>query len=254
MSDQKQNKRILGDKVDVNYESIAAFFEGRGEKKLDNKYNLVLFQDDCPELAVKRDKMEKEKISPLLAVKEKQRIIDIGCGIGRWGEYLLEQGLYYVGIDGSSYMIRQAEENLKQFPNKKLMVGIFQDLPAILEKSEEQEPFDLILVNGVFMYLNDEDYIRALDNIKKIASDHCKIYIKESMARDKRLTLDEIYSESLTQEYSAIYRSIQEYEETLQEAWGSEFTLKQRDELFSEELNNRKETLDYYFIFEKTGK
>ena len=71
------------------------------------------------------------------------------------------------------------------------------------------------------------------------------------MARDERLTLDEIYSESLTQEYSAIYRTISEYGETLQKAWGEEFKLKEQGELFPEELVNRKETLDYYYIFER---
>lgn len=198
--------------------------------------------------------MEKEKISPLLCVKSGQRVLDIGCGIGRWGEYLLEQDLYYVGIDGSSYMIQQGEENLKQYEKKKLLVGIFQEFPDILKKSGEDEHFDLIFINGVFMYLNDEDYGKALEDIRNAAGETCKIYVKESMAREERLTLDEIYSESLTQEYSAIYRSISEYEETLQKAWGDEFDLTHRGELFSEELNNRKETLDYYFIYEKTGK
>ena len=249
-----KNRRIHGESAEVNYDCVAAFFEGRGEKKLANKYNLVLFQDDNPELAVKRDKMEKEKIAPLLCVKKGQRVLDIGCGIGRWGEYLLEQGLYYVGIDGSSYMIQQAEENLKLFNNKKLQVGIFQEFLDILEKCGEQEHFDLIFVNGVFMYLNDEDYSKALGDIKKVAGENCKIYIKESMAREERLTLDEIYSESLTQEYSAIYRTISEYGETLQKAWGEEFELKEQGELFPEELANRKETLDYYYIFEKTVK
>lgn len=248
-----KNRRIQGEKAEVSYESVAAFFEGRKEKKLDNKYNLVLFQDDCPELAIKRDSQEKDKIAPLLSLKKGQRVIDIGCGIGRWGEYLLERGLYYVGIDGSSYMIQQAEENLKQFKNKKLRVGVFQEFLDILEKSGEQEQFDLIFVNGVFMYLNDEDYSKALDDIKKVAGENCKIYIKESMARDERLTLDEIYSESLTQEYSAIYRTISEYGETLLKAWGEEFELKEQGELFPEELINRKETLDYYYIFERAG-
>lgn len=198
--------------------------------------------------------MEKKKIGPLLSAKKGQRVLDIGCGIGRWGEYLLEQELYYVGIDGSAYMIGQAQENLKQYESKKLLVGVFQEFLDILEKSGEQERFDLIFVNGVFMYLNEEDYSRALEDIKKVAGETCKIYIKESMAREERLTLDEIYSESLTQEYSAIYRSISEYEETLLGAWGKEFALVQRGELFEEELNNRKETLDYFFFFEKMGK
>lgn len=38
------------------------------------------------------------------------------------------------------------------------------------------------------------------------------------------------------------------------ESAGRRIDLVQRGELFAEELNNRKETLDYFFIFEKTEK
>jgi hypothetical protein len=50
-------KRIVDEKIDVNYDVIQAFFEERGSnKELSNKYNYVLFQDDNPELAVLRDR------------------------------------------------------------------------------------------------------------------------------------------------------------------------------------------------------
>ena len=60
-------KRVLEEKIDLDYQAVQKFFEERGANKhLDNKYNYVLFQDDNPELAVRRDAMEKEKIGVLL--------------------------------------------------------------------------------------------------------------------------------------------------------------------------------------------
>ena len=83
--------RITGSRVDLDYKDVQRFFDTRGEnKQLGSKYNYVLYQDDCPELAVKRDLQEKEKISQMLSLECGQRVLDIGCGIGRWGEYLLE--------------------------------------------------------------------------------------------------------------------------------------------------------------------
>jgi cyclopropane fatty-acyl-phospholipid synthase-like methyltransferase len=245
-------KRIVEDKVDVNYDVIQTFFEERGlNKKLSNKYNYVLFQDDCPDLAVLRDKQEKEKVSQKLDLKPGQRVLDIGCGIGRWGELLLEKGLYYVGIDGSPNMIERAEENLKAYFDKKLIVGIFQNFLKVLKDAGETDTFDVIFVNGVFMYLNDEDYKNALRDIHSICSDNCQLYFKESMGIEKRLTLDEIYSDSLTQNYSAIYRSIEEYRESFQKEFSGDFHLVIEEQLFAEELTNHKETIDYYFIWRR---
>ena len=246
------NQRITGEKVDLDYTNVREFFDRRGEnKQLGNKYNYVLYQDDCPELAVKRDLQEKEKISRILHLEAGQRVLDIGCGIGRWGEYLLEKGMYYVGIDGSCKMIERAEVNLKGYPDKKLLAGVFQELPDCLKMAGEEEPFDLIFVNGVFMYLNDGDYGQALKDMHKICAGHCELYIKESMGIEKRLTLDRIYSESLTQDYSAIYRSVAEYRQTLAEEFSSDFRLVKEGRLFEEELENRAETTDYYFIWKR---
>lgn len=246
------NQRIFSDKVDLDYESVQKFFDGRGEnKQLGNKYNYVLYQDDCPELAIKRDLQEKEKISKILTFEKNQRVLDLGCGIGRWGEWLLDKGLYYVGIDGSSKMIERAEENLKQYKNKCLIKGSFQNFIECLKKADEHQPFDKIFVNGVFMYLNDADYEQALKDIHSICGEHCELYLKESMGVDVRLTLNQIYSESLTQNYSAIYRSIKEYRESFVRAFGEDFNLVIENRLFNEDLENRKETTDYYFIWKR---
>lgn len=248
------SRRITGEKVELDYTDIQEFFEGRGKnKKLENKYNYVLYQDDCPELAIQRDKQEKEKISGLLSFGRGQRILDVGCGIGRWGEYLLKQGLFYVGVDASPSMIEMARDNLKGFLEKKLMVGTFQELKECLGRYEETERFDKIFVNGVFMYLNDADYSRALEDIYSLCAPECEVYVKESMGISERLTLDKIYSESLTQSYSAVYRSIEEYRESLMEVFGRDFLPEAEGRLYEQKLENREETVDYYFILKRHG-
>lgn len=245
-------RRIKQESVDISYQTVQDFFEKRGENEgLAHKYNYVLFQDENPELAVRRDEQEKRKICGLLDLKPGQRILDLGCGVGRWGEELCKRGLYYVGIDGSPSLIERAESNLRQFPDKKLLVGLFQEFPDVLKQAGEQDLFQLVFVNGVFMYLNDEDFRKALRDIKRVCGTPCQIYIKESMGVDERLTLDQIYSEDLKQNYSAIYRSIDEYRKASSDILGREFQLLSEGELFDAALHNRKETTDYYLIWKK---
>ena len=115
----------------------------------------------------------------------------------------------------------------------------------------EEKPFELVFVNGVFMYLNDKDYRQALKDIHNVCAEHCELYIKESMGIVKRLTLNQIYSESLAQNYSAIYRSVKEYRQTLMEEFSHDFSLVAEERLYEEELINREETIDYYFVWKR---
>lgn len=245
--------RIYGDKIKIDYDKTLDFFENRGNnKELNTKYNYVLFQDDSPSIAIARDNEEKKKISEKLSWDKGKRVLDIGCGIGRWGEYILKMGLEYIGIDYSSKLLKIANENLKDYgENFKLLHGSFQNFHEVLSENEIDSKFDMIFVNGVMMYINDIDLKNGLKQINTVCKEHCELYFKESMAFDKRLTLNDIYSDSLTQNYTAIYRSIDEYKEMLNIFLESNFKIKEDGALFDTALQNRKETVDYYFILER---
>ena len=246
--------RVYNDKIDIDYGKTLDFFEHRGDNKLLNtKYNYVLFQDDSPEIAVKRDKEEKEKIGKSLSWSEGKKVLDIGCGIGRWGEYIVNKGLNYIGIDYSSKLLKIAQENLSKYEeNVKLIHGSFQNFYKVIENNNIDKKFDMIFINGVMMYINDSDLKEGLGKIFDVCNKHCQLYFKESMAIEKRLTLKDFYSNSLTQNYTAIYRSIDEYKKLFDQFFVKKgFRVKERGSLFNVELQNRKETLDYYFIFER---
>ncbi|SHM79867.1 Methyltransferase domain-containing protein [Anaerosporobacter mobilis DSM 15930] len=245
--------RVSGNKIDISYENTLEFFEHRGNgKELKHKYNYVLFQDENPELAILRDSQEKQKISNLLTWNKEEMLLDIGCGIGRWGEFILERGVRYIGIDYSKNLLNIAKKNLESYNNKKLIHGSFQEILSCLSKEEENTKFDKIFINGVMMYLNDSDLKKGLVDVAALCKESCEIYIKESMALDERLTLNQIYSESLTQNYTAIYRSISEYRRLIETIFGEDgFEIVNEGALFEETLKNRRETLDYYFVIRR---
>ena len=71
------------------------------------------------------------------------------------------------------------------------------------------------------MYLNDDDVIAVLKTINQITEPNGQICFIESMSDKERLTLKDIYSEELKQNYSAIYRSVDEFISMMEEmpAW-----------------------------------
>jgi SAM-dependent methyltransferase len=76
------------------------------------------------------------------------RVLDVGCGSGRIGEFVLEAGAgHYVGVDFSEPMIEMSRARLNRFAERAdLIVDDF--LTADLHG-----PFEVILAVGLFDYL-----------------------------------------------------------------------------------------------------
>jgi SAM-dependent methyltransferase len=76
------------------------------------------------------------------------RVLDVGCGSGRIGEFVLEAGAsHYVGVDFSEPMVDLARARLDRFSERtELIVDDFLTAPL-------EGPFEVILAVGLFDYL-----------------------------------------------------------------------------------------------------
>ena len=249
-----ESGRYINEKKQIDDDAVHSFFDNRINKSLFHRYNLVNYQDNHPELALERDIEEKALIKPYLNIHSDSKVLDIGCGVGRWGDELskdLNEGLY-VGVDYSEKLIDVAKDHFSENPrdNTRFCVGSFQDLLPVLKQHDLYMKYDVIIITGVFMYINDSDILECLRSLNETSNDSCRIYIKESVGTENRYTLVDIYSSELTSNYSAIYRSISEYSDL----FGSNLTYKkvisEGDPFSKGDLHNRKETTTYYWVFE----
>ena len=92
----------------------------------------------------RRRKLAVDTISAYYA----PRVLDVGCGSGRIGEFALEAGAsHYVGVDFSAPMIDLARTRLQRFSDRaELIVDDFLTAPL-------EGPFAVILAVGLFDYL-----------------------------------------------------------------------------------------------------
>ena len=76
------------------------------------------------------------------------RVLDVGCGSGRIGEFALEAGAsQYVGVDFSEPMIELSRARLARFADRtQLIIDDFLTAPL-------EGPFEVILAVGLFDYL-----------------------------------------------------------------------------------------------------
>ena len=245
------NKRIKGEKIDIKYKDTLDFFENHGKEGLKHRYNYVLFQDNSLEIAINRDAFEKKKICEQIEFTPGSRVLDIGCGIGRWGETLLHLGLNYIGVDYSKRLLEMAEDNLKNFGRSyRLIQSSFQELSVALEAHYTADKFEYIFINGVLMYINDKDLRNCLKQLIPFMAEECTIYIKESIAVEERLTLNQFFSEDLKTSYTAIYRDKDSYNRIIEDELVKKSNLKVKiqGDVFDTKLKNRIETKDYYWI------
>jgi ubiquinone/menaquinone biosynthesis C-methylase UbiE len=86
----------------------------RGSSFYDNLSNFQKYMDRRNREQGANETLERPVIQELLGNVNQKKVLDIGCGDGRFGLELIEQGCtHYTGIDGSTNMIDLAKEKLQ---------------------------------------------------------------------------------------------------------------------------------------------
>ena len=245
-------KRVKKAIENIDYGDTKDFFKNRASKYNENNpYSVTMYQDSNPELVIKRNESEVEKLKPFLGLNEKSSVLDIACGIGRWSDAIDEKIYEYCGIDFSQELIDIAKKRNHHL-NREFYVGTANDVKRVLIENNKGK-YNTILLIGILMYLNDRDLIDALEQIESVSEENTVICIREPVGIEDRLTLKNFYSSELNDNYNAIYRTrnelIEFFEKTL---FLKKFEIIEEGYVFERnELNNRRETEQYYFIIRR---
>jgi SAM-dependent methyltransferase len=119
-----------------------------------------LYEDERPLVRLLRPGLFRRRQLAVETVQSYRApaVLDVGCGSGRIGEFVLEGGASrYLGIDFSEPMVQLARDRLSRFEDR---VTLVKDdfLTAALDGS-----FDVVLALGLFDYLpNPEAFARRM--------------------------------------------------------------------------------------------
>jgi 2-polyprenyl-3-methyl-5-hydroxy-6-metoxy-1,4-benzoquinol methylase len=108
-------------------------------------YNRAI--DLCQRLALRR----------WLRVAPGTRVLDVGCGVGRWSRLLAARGASVTGIDVSPTMIAEARRRATAAPLRGRCRFLVQDLAAL----QAGEKFDLVLSVTVLQHILDAAALRT---------------------------------------------------------------------------------------------
>lgn len=117
-----------------------------------------LYEDERPLVKLLRPGLfrRRQLAVDTVAAYERPAVLDIGCGSGRIGEFVLEAGAgRYVGIDFSVPMIEMAEQRLERFGDRTTLIT--DDFLT----ARFDERFDVLLALGLFDYLPNPEAFAA---------------------------------------------------------------------------------------------
>lgn len=237
---------------EIDRKAVLDFFEQRAAKAgTIGATRAVIYQDKNEDLAERRDAAEKLHLFPKLSLQADDRILDAGCGTGRWTGLLTANGAAYHGVDVSPGLIDVARRQFDSVHESRFTVCSIDKIT--LESIGASAPFSKIISFGVYIYLNDKEVLQALKRLAEVAAPSCRILFREPVGLDMRLTLKEHYSDDMDQFYSAIYRTESEllamFDSTL---ITSGFRLIETGDVYLDStLNNRSDTRQRFFLFER---
>lgn len=224
------NGRIYGEKTSIDMGQVKDFYNRRAGTVKD-KVGAVLLGSQNPDILEQKNSFERNYIAPLLNIGQNTRILDLGCGVGRWAEFVLPQCGFYFGIDFSEEMVKIAQKTCSDmFPaESKYKLSCMPLLDAVTKSPDYYGgKFGAVICAGVFMYINDETINQIFHRIPGLLEEQCTIFFTEPVGIKERLTLKEFASDALQASYNAIYRTPEEYVELYEPLLQAGFSIERQ--------------------------
>lgn len=120
---------------------------------------------------------EETLILSLESFDDRPRVLDLGCGNGRWTCILLDRCSRYTGVDLSSAYINELQRTLGSEKAK------FVCLSA--EQYVDDEQYDVILALGLITYMNDEDVRKLSRHCKKMLAPGGRLVMRNVVTHEQ---------------------------------------------------------------------
>lgn len=189
---------------DINTNRVELFWKRRSaEFKSSSLESVTNFEVTN---VAERMELEKKAVFGLVDFKSDWRVLDLGAGNGVWSAMIAPLVNEIIAVEYMNAFIEKGKDILKR--------GGFNNVRYIHARAEDfvsEEVYDLVYTSGLLLYMNDCDLMRILQNMSYLNSGGY-VLLRESTAVDSRYVVDNEYSVRLKQDYSAVYRTREEFE------------------------------------------
>ena len=182
------------------------FWEEQSLKKVEFIHSLSNLSKDQ---AFSEEKSKKEFLKIENYFNELKKFfnscIEIGAGTCQWTPLLKKFSKSVLATDTSISMLKKGKSYIESKYNSKDISFFWGDI--LKEQFPQKSPYDLFFISGLILYLDEKNFSNLLNFINNFASEDAIILMREPVAVNKKYILDNVFSEELQMNYSAIYRT-----------------------------------------------
>lgn len=240
--------RVYDKKIAINADEVCSFYDNRALRYNELGMSSVLLGDQDKALAEQWNEYERDNIAPKLKIDKNSKVLDIGCGIGRWAKICMPIANSYCGTDFSNEMISLAK-NISSHEHAEFLNLSFSETV----NHAYPEKFNTVIIAGLCMYVNDNELKGNFKSLVNLLEEYSIIYLTETVGLNKRFTLNNFYSDNLKAKYNVIYRTTEEYNDYYQIFLDNGFEIVEQS--FLPKLNDDEkfsETNRYYTILKRS--
>jgi len=203
--------------------------------------------EEDPELVAEKVAHERRRVREFLPLDPGASLLDLGAGIGAWSLYLAPFVARVVAVEYNEAFVRFGREEQARGG-----IGNVEFVVSPAEAFTTAEPFDLVFISGLMIYLNDGAALRLMRNLRALVRPGGAVVLRDGTGVPARHEINDRFSEALQARYSAVYRTREEYVALFREAGCA---LEADDDMFPEghRLNKYPETRLRLYRFVRRG-
>jgi|TARA_B110001450_G_C17665890_1_gene499492 ubiquinone/menaquinone biosynthesis C-methylase UbiE len=191
----------------LDKDQIKNFWEAQSQKKNVSHESISNLEEDPGLVKLKID-AEVSKVIPLIKknLTSDNTLLDLGGGSGQWAIRFAQLLKNCTLVEFSEGMLSLAKKAAALEGNNNIE---FVHCPAQDFTSEKK--FDFIWISGLLIYLNDDDVNKLLQNCYEMLQPEGSLILRDGTGLGSAYQIQNQYSQILKQNYSAFYRTSDDY-------------------------------------------
>lgn len=192
----------------IDKKSVKDFWDSRAKTYGKLPFESIANLEQDPQFLELKMRLESEKVFGWMGDLTGLKVLDLGAGVGQWTFRFQERR-------ARSVTAVEYSKPLADIGREKVSKDKIDNIEFVVSPAEEfrtQSTFDVIFISGLFVYLNDDQASLLVDNLPAACGPDTVIFLRDGTGRSERYLIDNKPSEHLGTNYSAIYRTKEEYQ------------------------------------------
>lgn len=211
----------------IDQDKVKRFWDSRARRLSTLSFESIANLEENPRLLDEKIRKEQQKVFDWLPDLAGRSILDLGSGTGQWTFRFCDRGARHVtAVEYSAPMSEIAEREAQARG-----IETIDFIVSSAEKFTTDKTFDIVFISGLFVYLNDDQADVLVRNLPDFCGPESLVLLRDGTGSRGRHEINSKFSENLSAEYSAVYRSAQEYLDLFASAG---FSCARHEDMFEE--------------------